>query len=324
MAKKKRRILDPYHVRYRPQTLGDVIGQPSAVAALKNLLQGQTIPHAYLFTGPSGVGKTTLARILGKPDYLTVLSQNVLEIDAATYSGIDDMREIKRHVETPSFGGNTKKLLIIDECHSLSKNAWQSWLKIIEEPPEHLYIAFCTTEAAKVPKTIKTRCHTFNLQSVNIKEIQQLLDEVLFAEQAGSKLSESSLRAIANKADGSVRQALVYLSMCSGVKDKADVLRILEEADEEGDVPIQICRAIVSNKPFWTVLQMIKELETDNVEGVRILTVNYTAKVLLGIKKGADKKKAGWLLEILEELSEPFNPSLKKAPLILAAGRLLF
>lgn len=318
--KEERTKLAPYHVRYRPQTLRDVIGQSSAVTALQNLLQGQTVPHSYLFTGPSGVGKTTLARIIGKRKYLDVMSLNVLEIDAATNSGIDDMRQIKSHVDTPAFGGNPRRLLIIDECHSLSKNAWQSWLKIIEEPPEHLYIAFCTTEAVKVPKTIKTRCHSFHLQYVRTKEICNLLDEILFAEQ--EKLPSDSIRIIANKADGSVRQALVYLSMCIGVKDKAEVLSILEEVDEADDLPIQICRALVNNKTFWQVMELINQLDNDNVEGIRILTTNYVAKVLLGMKKG--NKKAGWMLQILEEMSEPFNPSLKKAPLILAAGRLLF
>lgn len=317
---KKRRMLEPFHVRYRPQKLGDVIGQASTVQALENLLQGRTIPHAYLFTGPSGVGKTTLARLLGKSAFMPVTPPNVMEIDAATNSGIDDMKEIKRHVELPAFGGNPRRLLIIDECHSLSKQAWQSWLKIIEEPPPHLFIAFCTTEATKVPKTIRTRCHAFNLQSVGIKEIITLLDEVLFAEQ--EKLDSSSLRAIANKADGSVRQALVYLSMCIGSKGKAEVLRILEQASEEDDLAIKICRALVNNESFWKVLKLIDQVEGDNVEGIRILTMNYTAKALMGLKRG--NKKAGWMLEILEEMSEPFNPTLKKAPLILAAGRLLF
>jgi len=319
-AKKPRRNLDPFHVRYRPQTLRDVIGQSSTVSALQNLDKGRTIPHSFLFTGPSGVGKTTLARLLGKSTFWLVDPPNVMEIDAATNSGVDDMRHIKRYVETPAFGSNPRRLLIIDECHSLSKNAWQSWLKIIEEPPKHLRIAFCTTEATKVPKTIKTRCHTFNLSSVPITEIVQLLDEVLFAEQ--EKLSTASLRAIANKADGSVRMALVYLSMCIGCKDKAAVLRMLDEYEDDMDLPIEICRAIVRKDTFWKVLPLIKELETDNVEGVRILTCNYVAKVLFGMKKGNDK--AGWLMEILEELSEPFNPALKKAPLILAVGRLLY
>lgn len=319
-SNKLTRKLAPYHICYRPQTLGDVIGQASVVLSLKTLLAGRTIPHSYLFTGPSGVGKTTLSRILGKTEYLNVDSQNVHEIDAATHSGVDDMREIKKHVETPAFTRNTNRLLIIDECHTLSKSAWQSWLKIVEEPPEHLYIVFCTTEAGKVPKTIKTRCHSFDLKPVGVKEICQLLDEVAFAEQ--EKWADGVFRAIANKADGSVRQALVYLHMCVGVKDKADVLRILDEADVEGDIPIKICRVLCNYGKFSEVLKLISQLEADNVEGIRILTVNYAAKVLLSKgKKNSDKTK--YLVEVIEELSEPFDDRLKKAPLIASAARLL-
>ena len=169
---------EPMHIRYRPRTFGDVVGQAIAMGSLKKLMSSPTKPHAYLFTGPSGVGKTTIARILGSSLNLDVSAPQVMEIDAATNSGVDDMRQIKRYVETPAFGSNPNRLLIIDECHSLSKNAWQSWLKIVEEPPEHLFIVFCTTEAAKVPKTIKTRCHTFNLVSIPVKDLVILLNEI--------------------------------------------------------------------------------------------------------------------------------------------------
>lgn len=320
-AKKERRQLDPLHVRYRPQKLRDVIGQPSTVSALEKLLSGRRIPHSYLFTGPSGVGKTTLARIIGGEDGMQISPENIHEVDAATNSGIEEMKEIKRHVELPAFGPNPQRLLILDEVHALTAKVWSSWLKIIEEPPPHLFIVFCTTEASRVPKTIKTRCHTFNLKAVPTKDIMELLVDVISAEE--ETLYGGSLRMIASKAEGSVRQALVYLSMCIGAESKADVMAILEEADELGPVQMQICRAIINHQNFWKVLKLIDDLEDDNVESVRFLILNYAGKVLLGLNKGTSKK-AGWMFEIMEEMSEPFDPSLRKAPLILAAGRLLF
>lgn len=322
--KRKRKQVDeqpqePLHIRQRPVTLDGVIGQSSTVKALKNLLSGRSVPHSYLFTGPSGVGKTTLARILAIE--CDVPPANVLEIDAATHSGIDAMRDVANLVSSPGFGGNPRKLLILDECHSLSKQAWQSWLKLVEEPPSHLYIAFCTTESTKVPRTIKTRCQCFDLKPVPTKEIEQLIDEVLFAEHSKTKLGSNELRAIASKADGSVRQALVYLQATMHCKNRKEVMATLDSVDEQSDEAFAIVRAIVNNTSFMKVKNMIGELEGDNVEGIRIITMNYAAKALMGTK---DKDKVGWLLEVMDEFSEPFDPTQKKAPLLLAAGRLLF
>lgn len=309
-------MLRPFHVRYRPQKLKDVVGQSAAVKSLSHLLESDSLPHSYLFTGPSGVGKTTLARILGYK--LSISYRSVLEVDAATTSGVEDMRNLKQMVEIPAFGYDTRRLVIIDECHSLSSKAWSSWLKVIEEPPEHLFIAFCTTETGKVPKTIKTRCHAFNLKPVSIKEIEQLLDEICFAEQI--KPPRQALRAIASKADGSVRQALVYLSQTRACKTKKAVLKILDEPDVAGEEGIALCRALMSGASFGKCKKIVAEMEGDSMEGIRILVVNYTAKVLLSSKT---KSKDMHMLSILDEFSEPFRDYEKKAPLLLALGRVL-
>ena len=129
---------NPYHIKYRPQKFKEVLGNKTLVKSLQSALNSTALPHSYLFTGPSGVGKTTLARIVGAE--LKVNSRNMLEIDAATNSTLEDMRKVKTYVETPGFGSDSRRMVIIDECNSLSKKAWQSWLKIIEEPPEHLFL----------------------------------------------------------------------------------------------------------------------------------------------------------------------------------------
>lgn len=316
MSKKQRTQLKPLHVRYRPTKLEDVIGQDSVVRSLKTVLKSKSLAHSYLFTGPSGVGKTTLARIVASR--LEVSPRNVVEVDAATNTGVEDMRALKSLVETPGFGGDPRRMVIIDECHSLSPKAWQSWLKIIEEPPEHLFFAFCTTETGKVPRTIKTRCQWFLLKAIPLKAIEQLLDEVCFAEQI--KPATGVLRAIANKADGSVRQALVYLNMVQDLDDKKEALQVISQAEESGNEIIQLCRALAKNCSFREAVDVVTAIETTNMEGVRILILNYFSKALMGAKSS---KRENYYLAILDEFSEPFREYEGKAPVLLALGRLL-
>lgn len=308
---------EPFHTKYRPKTFGEVVGQDSAASSLARVLESKDRPHSFLFTGPSGVGKTTLARIIG--NHLEILRHNFIEIDAATHSGIDAMRKIKESAETRGLG-DFKKIVIIDECHSLSKQAWQSWLKLVEEPPEHLYIVFCTTEAAKVPKTIKTRCAHYLLKSVQIKDIEDLVTKVYKKEKTSeSGLGRSELRAIAASADGSVRQSLVYLQACMHCKSRREVAEVISSLDASAE-EIEIARAVVGKATFTKIRKMIAKLESDNCEAVRIITMNYACKAALS--DNATEAKIGWCLEVMDEFSTPFNPSEKKAPLLLAVGRL--
>lgn len=307
---------DPYHIKYRPTDFDQVLGQPAAVKSLLSVLDSKAVPHSFLFTGPSGTGKTTMARIIATD--LGISTRNLLEVDAATNSGVDDMRTLKQMVETPAFGADFRRMVLVDECHSLSKNAWQSWLKIIEEPPEHLFIVFCTTESGKVPKTIKTRCHSFDLKPIPIKTLEKLVDKV--ADREEINLPAGGSRLIANKADGSARQALVYLSVSRSCKNKKQLLSVLDEVDEKQDDVIKLCRLLISNTNFLEASKVVANLETQNMESVRIVVLNYVSSVLLKTKS---EDKAMHLLSILDEFSEPFRDYEKKAPLLLALGRLL-
>ena len=167
---------DAIHVKYRPQRLADVVGQKATVKSLEATLKAKSPSHCYLFAGPAGTGKTTLARIMAANFGCDV--GNMIEVDAASNSGIDDMRGVTSTLRYNGFGDSPNKAIIIDECHGLSKQAWDSLLKSTEEPPPHVFFFFCSTNPAKVPAAMTTRCQTYHLSPVKYDDLMDLLEGV--------------------------------------------------------------------------------------------------------------------------------------------------
>ena len=297
--------------------LSEVLGQDAVVKSLKGALSRKDTPHAFLFTGPSGTGKTTLARTLASS--LKIPFEGILEIDAATNSGISDMRlilESVRYKSLASEGG--RKLLIIDECHALSKATWQSMLKSLEEPPEHVFWALCTTEGDKVPETIRTRCLSYNLKSIDQDEITTYLEEVIEREELD--VQDDLIEVIAKHAHGSMRKALVYLEQLIGIEDRKEAVRLLESGVGDEEQAIALARMVCTGKNLnWAnVVSLLKKLENESPEGVRLVIVNYAASML----KGGTKPEP--LLAVLDAFRYPCNSSEKWAPIFLALGTLLF
>lgn len=304
--------MTPLATKYRPASFDQIIGQEKVIAALKQRRSAK----AYLFIGPSGVGKTTLARILAN-DFAGCKATlaNIIEVDAATNSGADAMRDVVVRAHNRAIGASPIKTIIVDEVQKLSSSAWSSLLKPIEEPPVHVSWILCTTDAGKIPETIKTRCVTFVLKPVDEVLIYELLNEISLKESI--KAPEEVLEAIAENCGGSPRQALVDLELCASAKNANEARQLMQKASmSEG--PITLARLLIGKRPpTWpSITKAVNSIDAD-AESIRIVVVNYFAGALA---KAKSESEAFRLLGTLDCFSTPYNQSDKKAPLFISIG----
>jgi DNA polymerase-3 subunit gamma/tau len=308
------------HTKYRPATFKQVVGHEDVIGALQKAVKANRA-HVFLFHGPAGTGKTSLARILAN-EFCggNATPANIEEIPAALFTGVDSMRGIADKARFKAIGASNNKIIILDEAHRLSAAAWDALLKLVEEPPAHMYFMFCTTNSGKVPKTILTRCYQVELKPLTEDEITKILKRVIKKEELD--VAEDVIEAIADSAGGSPRQALQFLEACQYCESANEARKVMKQAGESKEV-VDLARFLISKqgRDWPTAQRLLVALKEDNeAESVRIVLCNYLASVLLNTKGAKDATR---VMSILDCFSQPYHPSEKFAPLLLSVGAAL-
>lgn len=268
------------HLRFRPRTFEEFIGSE----AIKESIQsGLHRTHTYLFTGLRGTGKTTLARLISYA--LGAGDRDIVEIDAADRTGVDDARELKSTLQYAPMQGKVK-VYIIDEVHRLTGNAQDSLLKTLEEPPDHVYFILCTTDVNKLASTIRSRAKEYELQPFNKDNAGKVIDWICAEEKI--ELHAEVRKLLIQRCEGIPRELIVNLDKVRDIEDLEKVKELIQSASEKAEV-LDLCRLLVKGGTWLAVREVLSGIKEDP-EAVRRAALGYLGRVLLNSDKGQAKR----------------------------------
>ncbi len=289
--------------KYRPTEFTDIIGNDDTVQILDNMLKKpKDMPHAFLFYGNHGSGKTTLGRILARK--LGATGNDYTELDSGVDRSIDNIRAIRKSSQfAPMEKESTARVYLLDEISMLGvggaskKNAAQTaLLKSLENPPDHVYYILCTTDPDMLLKTIKSRCTQFKVNNLNNKDMFKVLHRITKAENI--KLNKKHFNLIIEKGKGHPRDTIQLLEQISNAPEDSrdNIIQTYEDAETQA---IDLARALIKNEPWNKIKETLKGLKQEDVEGIRRMVMGYCSTILLN---NANQTCA----IIMEEFLEPF------------------
>ena len=271
-------------VKYRPRKFEDVCGQTNVITILENQIKEGTFKNVYLFCGPSGCGKTTLARIFANK--LNDNGGSIIELDAASNNGVDDVRRIIDDSKFSPIDGSYK-IYIIDECHQFSTGAWNAMLKLIEEPPQRTIFMFCTTDPQKIPNTILSRVQRYDFTRISSKGIVSRLKYILEQEHI-LNYEEDALQLIAKINRGGMRDSISTMEKCLGYNGTLTVNSVVEALGIVGyDSMICLLDDLVNNK-FTEISKKLDTLYNNGID-LKLFVFNFIQFILDYIKYNITK-----------------------------------
>lgn len=298
--------------KYRSKSLAEVVGQDHITDILGRALKSGRIAHAYLLTGPRGVGKTSIARILAHEiNHLPYSDESqhldIIEIDAASNNGVEDVRDLREKVQIAPVSAD-KKVYIIDEVHMLSKAAFNALLKTLEEPPEHIVFILATTDVEKLPATIVSRTQRYGFRAISPVDAVKHLKHI--AKEENLKVSDDALALIAERGDGSFRDSISLLDQLSSLADNKDGITTELIETSLGLAPVKAVDGLldaVAHHDVALIAQTLTQIEADGISPI-VLTSQLTKTLR---QQAAEKPQLLSLLDALLDVPKSTQPNIK-------------